>query len=587
MEKKFFVRRIGKYLITMLIPLILLFAAFGSLNIKNVNKELRREGKQTVNAVKTNLELVLSNVLYQNELLTGMTRVNLSLEHLLKQQDLSYGDAVNISALRAMLSSIKNTHEYIDSIYIFIEEADAFFSSEQGLNLIANSDDTDWIRHYQQMQEKQNSDFKVRQLKPGTPGEKKVLSVYKRLLLQKGCILVNIDANKFEEFLNTQVSDENETVLILNENGEVLAQNTENSIEEEFFQDFMEQNQENWEKVFLNRQKKWQKTEHGIWFFNMDRYEEMNLILISAISRDAWMKNIEDLLKIFLLFFAVDFCVTVSLAYITTRRSFSQIAYMIDVFNEAEQGIKVQRPKKQNKDEYDMIMNNIIYLFLNTNYLNNELRENEYKRVQAEMMALQLQINPHFLFNTLQTVDLEIRSGKSNRTEIGGIVRSLSDILKYALVDPENPVQVKEEISYLKRYVEIQKFRFGDCFIIYYDVDEDVEDAKVFRLFLQPLVENSFLHGIRDLDRRGYIRVSLQRRNDKIRCCVTDTGKGMDKAELRLLYQKIYSEKSEGIGLTNLYRRLVLRYGEDISFKIRSKKGWGTDISFQIPYEKM
>ncbi len=108
------------------------------------------------------------------------------------------------------------------------------------------------------------------------------------------------------------------------------------------------------------------------------------------------------------------------------------------------------KPENSNRDEYDVIMNNIIYLFLNTNHLNAQLKENEYKREHAEMMALQLQINPHFLFNTLQTVDMEVRKQGASPEEISTVIRCVSDILKYALSDPGEPVTVEEEIQYLK-----------------------------------------------------------------------------------------------------------------------------------------
>nr|WP_305149346.1 histidine kinase [Hungatella hathewayi] len=202
-------------------------------------------------------------------------------------------------------------------------------------------------------------------------------------------------------------------------------------------------------------------------------------------------------------------------------------------------------------------------------------------------MALQLQINPHFLFNTLQTVDMEVRKQGTSPEEISTIIRCVSDILKYALSDPGEPVTVEEEIQYLKKYAVIQKFRFGDQFIIYYEVDDEVMNAAVFRLFLQPLVENSLLHGIRGSKQKGYIKVSIQKRGERLRCCVMDTGTGMTREEKAELVNRFSSDDAGGIGLANLYRRLVLRYGEESGLRVWTKKGMGTAVSFYIPCEQM
>lgn len=197
-----------------------------------------------------------------------------------------------------------------------------------------------------------------------------------------------------------------------------------------------------------------------------------------------------------------------ALAYTTTVRTFRQIEYMIQVFYDAESGVYPSEPRQEVKDEYDILMNNIIYLFLNTVKLQTELTEKRHNQEVAELTALQLQINPHFLFNTLQTLQFQVQSGASSEESVT-ILEYLSDILKYALADATETISLREELLYLKKYVAIQKFRFGEKFIIYYEVDEELMDLRVFRLMLQPLVENSILHGVRYKEDRGYIKVQI------------------------------------------------------------------------------
>ena len=211
-------------------------------------------------------------------------------------------------------------------------------------------------------------------------------------------------------------------------------------------------------------------------------------------------------------------------------------------------------------------MNNILMMFLNNTYLNIQLKEKQYRQQNAELTALQLQINPHFLYNTLQTLDMEARK-LNDDGRISAVVGYVSDILKYSLTNPQKSVSLREELDYLKKYVEVQHYRFGDSFIIYYEVDDDVMDAEVFRLMLQPVVEN-------------------RRIGDKVNLRVIDNGDGMTREELEALRKRIADRNSRSIGLTNLDRRLRLRYPEETGLRICSIKNLGTSVSFCIPYKK-
>ena len=115
-------------------------------------------------------------------------------------------------------------------------------------------------------------------------------------------------------------------------------------------------------------------------------------------------------------------------------------------------------------------MNNILHLFLNTSYLKTQLAEKQYKQEAAELSVLQYQINPHFLFNTLQTVNLEILKLSGDTRPVLDILKKLAEILKYSLITPMQPVLLREELEYLKDYVSIQQSRTVHPFIVYYEV---------------------------------------------------------------------------------------------------------------------
>ena len=127
--------------------------------------------------------------------------------------------------------------------------------------------------------------------------------------------------------------------------------------------------------------------------------------------------------------------ISVVLAYVVTQRNFQQISHIINTFNQAEKGIlSSTTPKQTINDEYDIILNNVINVFLNSSYLKLQLHEKQYKQELAEMAALQYQINPHFLFNTLQAIDFEALRIQGQSGTINMMIQNLSDILKYYLL---------------------------------------------------------------------------------------------------------------------------------------------------------
>ena len=148
-------------------------------------------------------------------------------------------------------------------------------------------------------------------------------------------------------------------------------------------------------------------------------------------------------------------------------------------------------------------------------------------------------------------------------------------------------VTLKDEIDYLKKYDSIQRYRYEDKYILYYEYEKELESIPIMRLILQPLIENSLYHGIKPLEGSGFIKLRIVRRGGHLIFSVIDSGVGMEKADIQKLYEKIANPGSENIGLTNVNSRLIMRYGECAGLKILSKKGMGTCISFRISIEEI
>ena len=192
---------------------------------------------------------------------------------------------------------------------------------------------------------------------------------------------------------------------------------------------------------------------------------------------------------------------------------------------------------------------------------------------QARLDTLRMQINPHFLFNTLHAVSsLVERDPKGVRR----MVSNLSDMLRYTLNEQErHEIPLEEELAVLDAYLEIQRIRFQGSLEIEMDIDPVTEEALVPPLILQPIVENAVIHGISSVTRNGEIAVEAYRENNDLVLHVTDNGPGLDPENLE-----------KGLGLTNTEERLRGLYNEDASLELKPADSGGLRVTIRLPYHK-
>ena len=194
----------------------------------------------------------------------------------------------------------------------------------------------------------------------------------------------------------------------------------------------------------------------------------------------------------------------------------------------------------------------------------------EARLAQTQLHMLRMQLQPHFLFNTLHSISAlmhkDVRRADS-------MIAALSDLLRMSLQNiGAQEVPLQSELDFLQRYVEIMSLRFGDRLRVSIDVDPETRDARVPNLFLQPLVENSFRHGFGDLG-QGSVSITVRREGDMLCCDVRDDGRGLRAGH------------KEGTGLASTRQRLAHLYGERQTFSLRGAPGQGVHVTMAIPFQ--
>ncbi len=460
-------------------------------------------------------------------------------------------------------------------------------SSSDELASVKTFNDTEWLDHYRKIPKEDKQYVETRELQRYSYDKsKKVITIYKRMSYAKGVIVLNVKSGNFGESLK-DILNPGQSFFYLNRDGEILYEsNKETSLNVSFENEFFKKMTEEYNKEgTFSQNQKWTKFNDKHYLVNVIPDDHKQTYLVSMISLDAFLEKLMDFIKLSAAVLLINFLIVMMLAWITTRSAFKHITYLVDVFGAAERGEVIGEPQQIVKDEYNLILNNVLFLFIKNNQMHAKLMEKQHQNEITELMALQLQINPHFIFNTLQTMDLEVLKELGGQSTLHTLIQELSSIMKYALTNPTEFVSLKEELDYLKAYIEIQEIRFNNNIVTYYEIDDSLLGTSVFRLMLQPVIENCVTHGIRATNARCCIKIKVHHRQDKLCIDVIDNGCGMTKQSLRELKVKINDPKSKNIGLTNLNRRLILNYGEDSRLHILSKKDMGTTVSFHIPIE--
>lgn len=203
---------------------------------------------------------------------------------------------------------------------------------------------------------------------------------------------------------------------------------------------------------------------------------------------------------------------------------------------------------------------------------------------ELELQALQSQINPHFLFNTLNVLSkLALLEGAEQTSDL---IVSMSNLLRYNLRSLDQPVTLENELKHVDEYIAIQKARFRDRVQFETDIDKSVLQILVPSLTIQPIIENAFMHGIDHMEQGGVIRLAIRRLGQEVLISIADNGAGMEEETRKSLLElkgKEISRTSTGIGTRNVFKRLALFYGKDDLVEISSEPGKGTEIRFRIP----
>lgn len=235
-------------------------------------------------------------------------------------------------------------------------------------------------------------------------------------------------------------------------------------------------------------------------------------------------------------------------------------------------------PKKASTNEITALEVSFYKMSEDIYKLIDEIKIEKEKQHVAEITALQSQINPHFIYNALDSISWKAK--ENEQYEIDEMLITLSNFLRLGLHNGDNIIKLCDELGHVKSYLEIEERRFPDLFDVEFDIDETLLDIYMLKIVLQPIVENSIRHGFKNIDYKGHIIIKAYRSGDSVEFSISDNGVGIDTSGSEGLPKS--RNPRGGYGLYNVNARLVAQYGKDCALRFESIPQKGTTVKFKI-----
>jgi two-component system sensor histidine kinase YesM len=311
--------------------------------------------------------------------------------------------------------------------------------------------------------------------------------------------------------------------------------------------------------------------------------EVVGWTVVNVYDQAHLLKEVGILQRLGMMIIIIAILFAILIISLSSREIISSIKKIIEAMQTAQKGDLSVKIAAEGTDEIADIARTFNNMIAEIRTLMYKVKQATFKQKEAEIRALEAQINPHFLYNTLDSINW--MAIEKEEHEISKMLSSLGMILRYSIDKSNKLVTVNEEVEWLKKYIYLQQSRFNYSFSYEIQIEEYVGNHKMPKMLLQPFIENALIHGLEGVEKGGEIRVKISLEDKKhIAIEISDNGKGIKPEVLLELNKNL--EDNTGIGVKNVLSRIHMYYGERASWDIKSISEKGTKIFIKLPIEQ-
>lgn len=374
--------------------------------------------------------------------------------------------------------------------------------------------------------------------------------------------LVYIDEKQLYDIISDVESGTNLIIYLLDKNNQVVLGTNEEDVGKFFSIDALN---------------------HDKYFLVENQSSTTEWTLIGLVPKSVFGEALKQYNVFFIALGLVSFLVIVLVSWMISRSIVVPIINITNGMSRVKKGDFDVRITQHENSEIGMLSKHFNDMTEELKFFIDKVYKQELSKRDAELKAIQAQIDPHFLYNTLDTIYWMLVV--DDNEEVADMVVSLSDILRYSISEGEDFVTVSEDVKHLENYLRIHKARFNEKLTYNIHMDEDILDVKIPKLLIQPIVENAIKHGIKDKSTEGEIHIIGKCEEDQLILCVRDNGIGMRKSKIREVLEgtaKVEDDSHTGIGLKSVHKRIKLIYGEQYGITIDSVPNQYTLVTLRL-----
>lgn len=310
-----------------------------------------------------------------------------------------------------------------------------------------------------------------------------------------------------------------------------------------------------------------------------------NTLLYATLPMGYVKEHTQSFNRLLLLITSVLIFFIVLLSYLATSNFQKRIDLIISAFKKVQSGdltIRLKVPKKQ--DELSIIAEQFNQMCLDLDLYIKKFYLAELKQKDTQFLALQRQINPHFLANNLEAIRMKALTGGDR--DVAEMIYILSTLYRRSIKSP-TIIELEDEIDYCEMYLSLFKIRYGELFDFSIQITEEIYDASIVSLALQPILENYILHGLKTDGTLNHLTIIGEKIGETLRIIISDNGYGMEEETLDQVNNRLqdpHANKWQSIGLTNIQERIQMMFGPPYGLRVESHLNEGTKVILEIPY---
>jgi len=545
-----------------LVGYILYSLFFNTLKEHKVNYSI-----ELANKTQYNLEFFLNSVNNTAALLSNNSNI---------LEELSDGNGLYEAEINTILENTVSAHAYLKGIYIIGNNGNVYIS-DWGVKA------EDLVDSFKDVMDSDSGDeiFKDSYTyKYHSSSNARTLTYTKHIYDYKnnvnyGLLIIAINYDILRELISTTSVTLDNKMLVVDPNGETLFTFPFNAYLDEVIFKHPE--------ILSSTTLKFTDKVFGadsIIVSDTVRYSNWKIISIHSLNSilEDTQNLFIQLMKMMGVFFIVLACIAYAFSYNITKPIITLSSSMKQVEKE---NLSVYVEVKNN-DEIGELTGSFNKMVKRIDQLIKRTVENEKQRSEMDFKILQAQINPHFLYNTLDSI--RWMATLQNAPIVSTMVTSIINLLKYNFSRKDLLVSLSEEIESVKNYISIQKYRYGDMFDIKYNIPDDILEYKTIKFILQPIVENAIFHGFKNMEHIGILEMCAYIEKDFLYITLSDNGVGMTEEELQNVINRNPSNKQYlEIGINNVDDRIKFYCGEECGVSLKSVKNIGTTAIFKLP----